>query len=222
MKAMILAAGFGKRLMPLTAEKPKPLLNVGGKPLIQWRIEALVDAGITEIIINHAYLGQQIVDFCGAGEKFGAQITYSPEPEPLETAMGINNVLDFFENQPFLIVNADIFTDFPLQKLTSIDLNEDLAHLVMVDNPKHNPKGDFSVTATNQLALPQNDTLTYSGMALLTPAFFDAFYAGEKPLKPLFLKAIEAGKISASKMTGFWEDVGTPERYEMLNQQLRA
>lgn len=220
MKAMILAAGFGKRLLPLTANTPKPLLEVNGKPLIQWRIEALVDAGITDIIINHSYLGQQIVDFCRTGERFGASITYSAEPEPLETACGIHQVLDFFENAPFVVINADIYTDYSLVDLASFDLKNALAHLVMVDNPKHNPSGDFSITASGHLILPETNTATYSGIALFHPDFFHHYFAGEKPLKPLFLKAIAEGKITARKIEAFWEDVGTPERYESLNHHL--
>ena len=216
MKAMILAAGFGKRMLPLTKATPKPLLALNGKPLIQWRIEALVQAGVTTIVINHAHLGGQIVDFCGSGERFGASIFYSAESEPLETAGGIKKALPLLGEDPFIIVNSDIATDFDFTQLVNRELGNNLGHLVLTDNPEHNPHGDFSLDSHGLITTKKTTGYTYTGIALLSPAFFDEFNEDYGPMKPLMDNAIRQVKLSGEYFKGLWADIGTPQRLQEL------
>lgn len=211
MKAMILAAGKGERLRPLTLHTPKPLVRVAGKPLIEYHIEALARAGFQELVINHAWLGGQIEESLGDGARFGVRIAYSAEGEPLETGGGIRKALPLLGEQPFLVVNGDIFTDYDFSRLRG--MNTPSAHLVLVDNPEHHAAGDFSCSAGRLVAdsegLPR---LTYSGIAVLHPRLFSDTPQGAFKLAPLLRRAQAEGTASAEHFTGCWIDVGTHER----------
>lgn len=211
MKAMILAAGKGERMRPLTLHTPKPLIPVAGQPLIEYHLRALAAAGFREVVINHAWLGQQIEDHLGDGSQFGLHIAYSPEGEPLETGGGIHRALPLLGDEPFLVVNGDVWTDYDFGALPK-ELSG-LAHLVMIDNPAHHPTGDFTLR-DGQLrdAQPGAATLTYSGIAVLTPALFAGCQAGAFKLAPLLRDAMAAGKVSGEHFCGHWVDVGTHER----------
>lgn len=218
MKAMILAAGRGERMRPLTDNTPKPLLKVAGKPLIEYHLHALHDAGVKEVIVNVAYLGGKIIDALGDGRAYRLNVTYSDEGNtPLETAGGIIHALPQLGHEPFLIVNADIWTDFSFQSLPR-QLSS-LAHLVMVDNPDHHPQGDFAL-ADGILHAEGEHKLTYSGIGLYHPALFAGCEPGKRPLLPLLQKAMRAGKVSGQHFTGRWLDIGTPERLQALNSLL--
>lgn len=218
MKAMVLAAGRGERMRPLTEVTPKPLLKAGGEALIERHLHALQAAGIREVIINIAYLGKKIVDALGDGRAFGLKVTYSDEGEaPLEAAGGIVHALPQLGHEPFLIVNADIWTDFPFQSLPE-RLNG-LAHLVMVDNPDHHPCGDFALN-NGVLRLDGLRKLTYSGIGLYHPAMFQGYAPGKRPLLPLLQKAMRTTSVSGQHYTGRWLDIGTPERLQALDSLL--
>lgn len=218
MRAMILAAGRGERMRPLTDSTPKPLLEVAGKPLIVHHLLALAEAGVTQVVINHAWLGKKIEMALGDGKKFGIQITYSPEPEGgLETAGGIIQALPLLGEQPFWVINGDIWCDYPLSQLPS--QLEGLAHLVMVDNPEHHPKGDFALEG-GKLDLVGQPLLTYSGIAVFSPEFFSGYMPGRLALAPLLRQRIESQQVSGERHYGSWCDVGTPQRLEQLNQTL--
>lgn len=211
MKAMILAAGKGERLRPLTLHTPKPLICAGGVPLIEYHLRALAAAGFTEIVINHAWLGQQIEDHLGDGSRFGVSIRYSPEGEPLETGGGIFKALPLLGTEPFAVVNGDIWTDYDFgalrQPLTG------LAHLVLVDNPAHHPTGDFCLNGKQvEDGVSGSDTLTYSGIAVLHPELFRECTPGAFKLAPLLRKAMVAGQVTGERLLGHWVDVGTHER----------
>lgn len=219
--AMILAAGRGERMRPLTDSVPKPLLKVHDKPLIEYHIEALKRAGYLRVIINHAWLGQQIENVVGTGERFGLEILYSAEAQALETAGGIINALPLLcpkaNDEIFAVVNGDIFTDFDFGNLPT-QLPEGVsAHLVMVDNPPHNPDGDFCFTG-HSLQSEQGRKLTFSGIAVYRKGFFAKINSAVKPLAPILRGAIEQGLISAQHFTGQWTDVGTPQRLSELNK----
>lgn len=218
MKAMILAAGRGERMRPLTDQTPKPLLQVRGKRLIEYHIEALVAVGINEIVINHGWLGEQIPQQLGNGARYGAEILYSPEPsEALETGGGITQALPLLGGDPFLVVNGDLFTDYPFSRLK--DPATTPAHLVLVDNPVHHPQGDFLLEQGRVTAYGGGaGQLTYSGIARFDPAFFDASCTGRFPLAPLLFRAVEQGVMSGEYYQGVWSDVGTPERLDSLTQ----
>ncbi len=220
MKAMILAAGHGERMRPLSDITPKPLLQAGGKPLIVWTLERLRDGGIREIVINHAHLGAQIESALGDGDRYGVRIRYSPEREALETAGGIANALDLLGDAPFIAVAGDIYCDWDFAKICSRDLAGNLAHLVLVPNPPHHLEGDF---ALDQSAL-RNDGLprhTFSGIALYHPRLFTGLAPGSRhKLAPLFREAADAGKASGELHTGHWFDIGTPQRLAELDQRL--
>ena len=270
MKAMILAAGRGERMRPLTDHTPKPLLQAGGKPLIVWHIERLVRAGITELVINHAHLGTQIEQALGNGSQFGATIRYSDEGTALETAGGIAFALPLLippspsgrgnegEGAPFAVVNGDIYCDYDFSHLpqcaAALANSEDMAHLVLVDNPEHNQKGDFVLSGGRVIpSTPPNlpnppmpplsggsksgkepsspltrgargvEILTFSGIGLYKPALFANIVRGSKaPLAPLLREQISAGKVSGEHHCGMWVDVGTPQRLQQLDQQLRT
>ena len=223
MKAMVLAAGRGERMRPLTDHTPKPLLQVGGKALIVWHLENLAKSGFKEIIINHAHLGSQIESALGDGSNWSLHIQYSPELIALETAGGIANALPLLTDndvnrQPFLVVNGDIFTDMDF---ASIQLRPNmLAHLMLIDNPPQHPKGDFAI----ENALLANTGLpmyTFSGVGAYHPDLFDGIPKGEPAkLAPLLRQAIEENKASAEYYPGVWHDIGTPERLSALNKTL--
>lgn len=217
---MIPAAGLGKRMRPLTANIPKPLLPVAGKPLIVHRIEALVAAGVTELVINHAYLGEQIEAALGDGSRWGARIVYSAEEEPLETAGGIQRALPLLGEPPFIICNADVWTDFELSSL--LDKPVDLAHLIFVPNPDFHSQGDFVLQDDGQVrASGEGIAVTYAGISVLSPRLFDDFQPGYLPLLPVLLAAMAEGRVSGELFEGDWFDVGTPERLQQLEQRLR-
>jgi MurNAc alpha-1-phosphate uridylyltransferase len=227
--AMILAAGRGERMRPLTDHTPKPLLMVGGKPLIVWHIERLRAAGFTHIVINHAHLGQQIEDALGNGAALCVSIDYSREGVALETAGGIATALPLIESEVFPVVNGDIYCEFDFSRLvepmTRIAAGHDLVHLVMVDNPPHHPQGDFVLDAGRVVSSPltaRRSPLTFSGIGVYHRALFAHTDAGEKaPLAPLLRLAIDAGRASGEYFSGRWEDVGTPARLSALDEELR-
>jgi MurNAc alpha-1-phosphate uridylyltransferase len=222
MKAMILAAGRGTRMATLTDDTPKPLLKVGGKALIVWHIERLVAAGVKEIVINHAYLGQQVEDTLGDGQQWDAQITYSPESTALETAGGIANALPLLGTDSFLVVNGDVFCDIDYMPLVTALPKPNLAHLVMVDNPPEHPKGDFVLQAGKLKATGENQ-LTFSGVGVYSPALFDTVVQGEAArLAPLLRAAMADGLVTGGHHQGVWHDIGTPERLREIDRQLKA
>lgn len=221
MRAMILAAGKGERMRPLTLTTPKPLLPIAGKPLIQWHIEALAKAGLTHLVINHAWLGEQLESTFGTGEQLGVRIHWSPEQQPLETAGGILQALPLLGEAPFMLINGDIFTDFDFAGLR--DDSKSLAHLVLVDNPPHKAQGDF-VLCDGQVTNPGPDdaALTYSGIAVLHPMLFDGQQPGASALAPLLRRAADQGRVTGQHYGGVWIDVGTPERLAEANRQAQA
>jgi MurNAc alpha-1-phosphate uridylyltransferase len=217
MKVMILAAGRGERLRPLTDKTPKPLLEVQGKPLIVHHLERLRDGGYTQITINTSWLAEQIQETLGDGSRYGVQLHYSYEgPEPLETGGGIFKALPKLGRDPFLVVNGDILTDFPFESLKHRLHRDDLAHLVMVPNPKHHPKGDFHLSTTGRLRLEGEPKLTYSGIGVYRADFFKDCRAGKFPLLPLLQAAMRTEALSGECYDGFWSDVGTSESYASL------
>lgn len=221
MKVMILAAGRGERMRPLTDHTPKPLLLVAGKPIIEHTITQLVAAGFTEIIINHAHLGVQIEAALGYGQALGASICYSPEGEHgLETAGGIINALPLLGDEVFLVVNGDIATDFDFATLKNIPV--DLAHLVLVANPEHHPEGDFGLDDTGLVYEHAHEQYTFSGIGLYSPKLFHNLPAGSRKLGPLLRQAIAKQQISGQKFIGFWIDIGTPERLKELNNHYKV
>mgnify|MGYP005605394547 CR=1 FL=1 len=224
MKAMILAAGLGNRMRPLTLYTPKPLLEVGGKPLIVWHIEKLKSIGITEIVINSAWLADKLIGALGDGSKYGVSIRWTREDEGLETAGGIINALPLLGDQPFILVNGDVWTTMDFEALRHIKLGDDLAHLVFVPNPAQHPNGDFTWSKGRAYTFDQNqhgENLTYSGVAVIHPKMFEGLDAGKRPLAPLLKQAMLDGRVSAEKMQGAWVDVGTPERLTQLDLQIR-
>ena len=224
MKAMILAAGRGERMRPLTDRCPKPLLEAGGKPLIVWHIERLRAAGFSELVINHAHLGWMIEEALGDGRRFGVSIRYSAEPAALETAGGIRQALPLLGEPPFLVINGDIFCDADLAALrVALDgpAPRDLAHLLLVNNPEHNPLGDFAL-AEGRLAAHGADRLTFSGIGVYDPALFDSVPAGSAAkLAPLLREAMAKGRVSGALHHGQWLDIGTPQRLAALDAALR-
>ena len=224
MKAMILAAGLGNRMRPLTLYKPKPLLEVGGKPLIVWHIKKLKEIGVTEIIINSAWLADVLIGALGDGSQFGVQIRWTREDEGLETAGGIINALPLLGTEPFILVNGDVWTTFDFSSLLDVNLENDLAHLVFVNNPEQHPNGDFTLAEGRAYTFDQNqqgENLTFSGVSVIHPKMFDGLENGKRPLAPLLKNAMLDGKISAEKMQAAWVDVGTPERLSDLDLQIR-
>ena len=229
---MILAAGRGERMRPLTDTLPKPLLRAGDKALIEYHLENLARAGFAEIVINHAHLGKMIEAALGNGKRYGVKINYSPEVVALETAGGIAQALPLLKNElgaaPFVAVNADIYCEFdfamllPVLQRMQANLEQGLAHLVLVDNPAQHPDGDFALDS-GRLALKEKNklTLTYSGIGVYQPKFFKDVAPGSvAKLAPLLSQAIAAGKISGEHYRGVWVDVGTPERLRALDSQL--
>lgn len=214
MRAIILAAGRGERLRPLTDHTPKPMLRIAGKPLIERHVERLVSAGIIDIVVNHAHLGEQIEAHLGDGHQWGARIVYSPEgATPLETAGGIVAALPLLGDAPFITVNADVWTDYPFQRLVTTAASE--AHIVLVDNPDHNPRGDFVLTGES-VRNEGERRLTFSGLSVFTPAFFAGLEFGVCSLTPLLKRAVSRGILTGSYYSGVWHDIGTPERLRAL------
>lgn len=224
MKAMILAAGLGNRMRPLTLHTPKPLLEVGEKPLIVWHIEKLQKIGVTEIVINTAWLGEKLANALGDGSQFGVKILWSHEGEGLETAGGIINALPLLGDEPFILVNGDVWTTMDFASLLDVQLGEQQAHLVLVENPPQHLKGDFILSKGLAYTFEQEqlgEALTYSGIAVLHPRMFVGLENGKRPLAPLLKQAMQQQQVSAEKLQGIWVDVGTPERLEQLDQQIK-
>ena len=218
---MILAAGLGKRMLPLTANTPKPLLRVGERPLLEHHILNLKAAGFTELVINAAYLADQIIDFCGDGSRWGVQIRVSVEPEPLETAGGIVKALPLLGEGPFLVVNGDIWCPFPFARLIECSPLDAGAHLVLVSNPPHHADGDFSLEQ-GRVHSKGPASFTFSGVAVYRPDFFSGLTAAKQPLKPLLDAGIVESKVTGEIYTGTWVDVGTPQRLQALDEACRA
>lgn len=225
MKAMILAAGVGERMRPLTEHTPKPLLRVAGMPLIEHHIRRLAAAGLGELVINVSHLGAQIMDYCGDGSAWGVHIAYSQEDAPLETAGGILKALPLLGEAPFLVVNGDIWTDYPFERMATYALRPDeSAHLVMVDNPPQHPTGDFHLDDNGWIRAlaPTAVGCTYAGVGVYTAAFFAGVPVGKTPLLPLLDAAIRQGRLGGERYRGQWHDVGTPERLRELDATLSA
>lgn len=222
MKAMLLAAGRGERLRPLTDSVPKALVEAGGKALIAWHLERLARAGIREAVINLAHLGEKISQRIGDGARFGLQVSYSREPERLETAGGIANARPLLGEAPFLLVNADVYCEVDFARLKAVTLGRRLAHLVLVPNPPHRTAGDFSLRdgLVGSGAAPR---YTYAGIAVMSPELVGGVPRGEKaPLAPLLYAAAARGLVGGEVFEGLWQDVGTPQRLADLESQLRA
>lgn len=218
---MILAAGRGERLRPLTDAVPKAMVQAGGKPLIAWHLERLARAGFAEAVINVSHLGERIVERIGDGARFALRVSYSRERERLETAGGIANALALLGREPFLLVNADIYCECDFARLRSIRLDARLAHLVLVPNPPHRPKGDFSLSR-GRVGDDPAPRYTYAGVAVMAPALLDPVTPGEKaPLAPLLYHAAARGLLSGEVYEGLWQDVGTAERLAELEKSLR-
>ena len=217
MCAMILAAGLGKRMRPLTTKTPKPLLKVGGKPLIEHLIERLIAGGVDGVVINHHYLGAMIEKYLGDGSRFGIEILYSEEVNLLETGGGIINSLPKLRDESFIVVNADIWTDFNFECLESINADQRLAHLVLVRNREHNPSGDFHINEAGLVHAMGNDSsrfLTFSGISVLHRELFVGCQGGPVSLVPLLKMAMAKDLVSGEVHDGVWIDVGTPERLD--------
>ena len=217
--AIILAAGEGRRMRPLTETRPKPLIKVGEKSLLERHIEGLAATGFTEIVVNASYFASQIVDFCHDRQFGDARVTVVVEETPLETAGGIVNALPLLGECPFAVVNGDVYADFPFARLQALDLQEDLAHLVMVPNPAHHPVGDFVLEQGRLLALGQS-RVTYAGLSVMSPELFDGIRPGKTALRPLLDTAMIQARLSGQLWGGLWSDVGTPARLRALENKL--
>jgi N-acetyl-alpha-D-muramate 1-phosphate uridylyltransferase len=230
MKAMILAAGLGERMRPLTDHTPKPLLPAGGRPLIAWQIQRLKAGGFSELVINHAHLGRQIESLLGDGRDFGLRIRYSDEGSPLECAGGIARALHLLAGGPFLVTNGDVYTEYDYGRLRPVLAGmagpaARLAHLVLVDNPPHHREGDFVLDEGKVLdpegLAPGASRLTFSGIACYRPELFGGIVPGHKAkLSPLLRAAMAEGRVTGEHFAGRWEDVGTPERLRALDGEL--
>lgn len=227
MKAMILAAGRGERMRPLTDSLPKPLLVAGGETLIGWHLRRLVQAGVTQVVINHAWLGQKLEQVLGNGAAYGVELSWSREAQALETAGGIAQALPLLGDAPFVVVNGDVLTDIDFsvfsQVARQLDAQTHLAHLVLVDNPPHRPNGDFTLCPDGRVCADAEvigQRLTFAGIAAYHPALFAslASHPGVKaPLLPLLLQAMARGSVSGQHFRGMWLDVGTPERLQQAD-----
>ena len=223
-KAMLLAAGEGRRMLPLTQDTPKPLLPVVTDTLIGHQLQRIHAAGLRQVVINVAYLGQQIIDRLGDGENYGLAIDYSKEPEPLETAGGINRALPQLGQAPFVLVNGDVWCDFELAKLVDHALDDQsLGHLVLVPNPSHNSSGDFALDGDAVVPSTGGQAYTYSGLALLRPELISHYPQRRERfgLKEVFDWAIAQNRLTGEVHQGHWLDVGTPERLDQLRMHLR-
>ncbi len=220
MRAMILAAGLGKRMQPLTANLPKPLLKVRGKPLIEHQIEKLVAAGVSGIVINHFYLGDMIEAALGDGSRFGVGISYSRESTRLDTAGGIIKSLPQLQDDCFIVVNADIWTDFDFSSLQAVDGKDRLAHLILADNTDHNPYGDFYIDdagRVHQDHSARDQKLTFSGISVLHKNLFAGLAIEPRSVVPLLQAAMTENQVSGEIHLGLWMDVGTPQRLQEVN-----
>ena len=224
-QAMILSAGKGTRLRPLTLTTPKPLVEVGGQPLIVWHIKALKQAGITDITINVSWLADKLLNAIGDGSQFGVTIHWSIEPEePLETAGGIKMALATgkLKDQPFILVNGDVWTPFDFAQLSQLQLNDSQAYLLLTDQATHNPTGDFALE-NGKVKADGTPKYTFAGISVMSPRLLDMLKAGETaPLAPLLKQAMQAGLVMGDLLSDAWVDVGTLERLENLNQKLSA
>jgi N-acetyl-alpha-D-muramate 1-phosphate uridylyltransferase len=223
--AMILAAGRGERMRPLTDHCPKPLLEVAGTPLIVWHLRRIAAAGIKRVVINHAHLGHLIEAALGDGRQWGLKIQYSAEAQALETAGGIATALPLLGNAPFLVINGDIFSDWPMTRALAVSAQMKAANLrawcVLIANPAHNPSGDFALDS-GLLHNAGQRRFTYSGIALFEPTFFEHCAAGQKAaLAPLLRTAADERRVGGEYFDGRWVDVGTPQRLTELDQLLR-
>ena len=228
MKAFILAAGFGKRLRPITETTPKPLIPLNGKPLIAYHLENLKRAGVQDVVVNVHWLADQIIDYLGDGSEFGLNIQFSHEAELLETGGGILKALPLLGDAPFLLVNGDVYIEYTFSELLGHQLGDNLAHLLLVENPSHNGTGDFSINdfsaGSGQLRRHESDNeFTYAGVALIRPMLFNEWMSQTGPfalLSPLLSAAIN-NRLSGELFQGVWEDVGTIERLEKLDRSLK-
>jgi MurNAc alpha-1-phosphate uridylyltransferase len=220
MRAMILAAGRGKRLRPLTDELPKPLVEINGRPLIEFHLEALAGAGFREVVINQGHLGDLLPEALGDGGRWGINIHWSDEqPEALETGGGIFKALPMLGPAPFLVVNGDVWADYPFARLRAVKC--DWAHLVMVPNPAHNPAGDFSITGA-RVRGQGLQKMTFSGIGVYHPRLFDGCSPGKFSVVPLLRSAMENHLVTGEVFQGSWDDIGTPERLENLRNICRS
>ena len=220
MRAMILAAGLGKRMRPLTENTPKPLLKVDGKPLVEHLIQRLISGGVTGVVINYHHLGEMIRNFLGDGSRFGIEILYSEEPDLLETGGGIINSLPKLKDESFIVVNADVWTDFDFNRLEYINGDHCLAHLVLVENTQDNPTGDFYINQSglvHDAAGNDSKRLTFSGISVLHRNLFEGYQSVPLSLAPLLKMAMMKGLVSGEVHNGVWIDVGTPQRLEQVN-----
>lgn len=223
---MILAAGRGARMRPLTDHTPKPLLTVSGKPLIAWHLESLASVGILDVVINHAWLGEQIVSALGSGQRWGVRIQFSPESPALETAGGIARALPLLGQAPFLVINGDVWSDWPVERALAVqrELLDDpgrLAHLVLIDNPAHHPDGDFGLDPQGQVTDQASPRLTFAGIGLYQPRLFRGLDRNQPAkLAPLLRDAMSHRAVTGEHHTGRWMDVGTPERLATLGTWL--
>lgn len=215
---MILAAGLGTRMRPLTDHTPKPLLQAGGRSLIEWHLMRLREAGFTEVVINTAWLGEQLEAALGDGSHYGLSIVWSREGTPLETAGGIRRALPLLGNAPFAVINGDIWTDFDRRRLRE---PEGLAHLVLVNNPEHHPEGDFGLDSSGHVRDNASVRLTFSGIGVYHPDLFRALPDGEARLAPLLRAAMDHDAVTGEHFTGSWWDIGTPQRLQQLDAFLR-
>ena len=226
MKAMLLAAGRGERLRPLTSRVPKALVEAGGKPLIAWHLERLATAGCREAVVNVSHLGEQIIERLGDGGRFGLRIEYSREAEPLETAGGIAAALPLLSAEPFLLVNADVYCECDFGRLLDWRLGDKLAHLLLIANPRHRPQGDFTLQegfVRGKEAPESVPRYTYAGIAVVSPRIVQGVRSGDKaPLAPLLYAAADRGLMTGEVYAGRWQDVGTLERLAELNTWLES
>lgn len=227
MRAMILAAGRGERMRPLTDHTPKPLLPAGGKPLIVWHLERLAAAGIRDVVINHAWLGEQLPSQLGDGSRYGVRISYSAEATALETAGGIAQALPLLGTQPFLVINGDIWCDWASTQAHALagelDAAQADAWLLLVDNPDHHPQGDFTLAADGRVGTDGPQRLTFAGIGLYRPSLFEGLPRGTPaPLAPLLRLAMARGAVRGAHHPGHWTDVGTPQRLAALDARLAA
>jgi MurNAc alpha-1-phosphate uridylyltransferase len=219
MKAMILSAGRGKRMRPLTDTMPKPLLEVNSKPLIVWHIERLAKNGFKEIVINIAHLGYKIPKALGDGSKWGVKLIYSDEQKSgaLESAGGIKKALPFLSNQPFLVLNGDIFCEYEFDP--NFELKDKLAHLILVPNPPHNPNGDFGLK--DDIVLNKHtEMFTFSGIGYYSPKLFKDIKLQKSPLAPLLRQKISKKEVSGEVFKKMWHDIGTPTRLKEINDKI--
>jgi N-acetyl-alpha-D-muramate 1-phosphate uridylyltransferase len=218
MKAMILAAGRGERMRPLTDNTPKPLLQAGGHTLIDYHLQALAKAGFESVVINHAHLGEKLEQALGDGSRYGLSINYSAEGTPLETGGGIFHALPLLGDGPFLVVNGDVWSDYPLERLKTQSVQ--LAHLVLVGNPPQHPKGDFALQE-GRVSETEGERLTFAGIGLYRPELFAGCKPGAFPLAPILRRAMAADQVSGEHYDGRWFDIGTPERLTQLDELLQ-